>query len=294
MEKNKLIPKFKYYTDFDYIINFWKSVIKVAFYPLSPEVDMLIIDKSSIDRLLKDDLSIIPTDCRIFAHFIANFNINGFNIILLKDEEGLDCMVPSTSYYITLDEDINIKVSDIRLNLCLEDLRGQWITKINDKQYIGITNTGCKILDLNNWINIYSKEVLSRIEDKKSKLCLNTIHNTLANILEINIKLKGLKIVVFKYGYGGETILYDSKIYNTESNKNSKNKATLNNIEDMMKNINPEVFLPIKNIDKGNIDENQELSNDSLIDELSNDSLIDELKQDENSWYYIKNGTDID
>ena len=32
-------------------------------------------------------------------------------------------------------------------------------------------------------------------------------------------------------------------------------------------------------MDKGNIDENQE---------LSNDSLIDELKQYENSWYYIK------
>tara|TARA_B100001094_G_C18034711_1_gene721907 strand:- start:182 stop:1045 length:864 start_codon:yes stop_codon:yes gene_type:complete len=287
MEKNKLISKFKYYTDFDYIINFWKSVIKVSFYPLSSEVDMLIIDKSSIDRLFKDDLSIIPTDCRIFAHFIANFDINGFNIILLKNTKGLDCMVPSTSYYITLDEDINIKVSDIELRLCLEDLKGQWITKINEKQYIGITDTGSKILDLNNWINIYSEKVLSKIEDKKSKLCLNIIHNTLANMLEINIKLKGLKIVVFQYGYSGETILYYSKIYNTDSNKNSKNKATLNNIEDMIKNINPEIFVQKKNMDKGNIEA-------KLNQELSDDFLIDELKKDKNSWYYIKNGTDID
>ena len=242
MDLNKLISKFKYYSsDFNYIINFWKSVIKVSFYQLSPEVDMLIIDKSSIHILFKDDLLIIPTDCRIFAHFIANFNINGFSIILLKNQKGLDCMVPSSSYYITLDKYINIKVSNMELRLCLEDLQGQWITKINDKQYIGITNTGFKILDLNNWIDIYSEKVLSKIEDKKkSKLCLNTIHNTQANMLEINIKLKGLKIVVFKYGCGGETILYHSKIYNTESNKNSKNTSNIIN------NFNPEVFVPKK------------------------------------------------
>lgn len=217
---DSIINKFYYNSDFEYIIDYWKNNLKCPFYQISNDNYMIFIKENNIDLILKSNDKSIPVDCRIFSHFYASYNPMGFSIMIIKKYDAVDISIPKNTYYISLSKEINTKECDIELRTCLQDLQGQWITKIEETNkngnnlYIGILKNGYKISTLNDWFKLYSELIKNKIKDNLLTLQNNDIMKILTNVLDIRIKGDGIKLDLNHYDCCGKKNISEQYIEN--------------------------------------------------------------------------------
>lgn len=205
MKFEKIHDKFIYSDgNFQNILNFWKEHIKVDFYKLSDEVDMMIIDKKALENIYNAEPKSIPVDCRIFAHMYSQLNNEAFHITLIKNSKALDCMVPNNCYYLTIHNSILDEKEDssINLRICLESSQGQWLTKVNETEYVGILDEGVKVADIKTWCELYCDIVLNKLDEYK-KIDDYNLKKILSNMLFCKLKILGLRLSLYSYDFGG-------------------------------------------------------------------------------------------
>ena len=174
--------KFRYRTDIpiEDIIKNATEKLDIKYEKLSDDF-YIIINKSlkhiytSINRLDKDYY--IPTDCRFFAMLIASLkeypeSASIFTMHIKKT--GLEINIPKHCIYITLDSDKFVLESKTGGNptfvtSSLGAEQGQWITKCDETNYIGIVDEGVVVQKLDRWVERYRDNVEKYIYNYNSK-----------------------------------------------------------------------------------------------------------------------------
>ena len=207
MKFEKIHDKFIYSDkDFQNILNFWKEQIMASFYEITDEVDMMILDKKAIENIYNAEPKSIPVDCRIFAHLYSQLDNDTFHITLMKNSKGIDCMVPNNCYYLTIHNSILDEKEDssIDLRICLESYQGQWLTKVNETEYVGILDEGVKIADIKSWCERYYDIVLNKLDEYK-KIDDSNFKKLLSNILLCKLNMLGLRLSLYSFDFGGKS-----------------------------------------------------------------------------------------
>lgn len=176
----EIISKFKYTTDLpiEELIRTATEKLEIKYSKVSDNT-YIIITKSvkeiidSTRKLETDDY--IPTDCRFFAMLVASikeFPDSGTLFTMQINNDGIEIEVPKTCLYITLDSDKFVLKSTTgdeltKVTAILEDNQGQWITRIDEINYIGIVKEGHIIQNLEKWITRYRDNVVKHIEENE-------------------------------------------------------------------------------------------------------------------------------
>lgn len=211
LEKDQIISKCVYYgKKFHFITDIWRKKFGAELKVLNSNTDILFIPKDKIINLKNSES--IPVDCRIFSFMYANIQEDGFDIILQKNGNGIEIMVPENCYYLSLSEKINIyeiNNKKIELKSGLNENQGQWLTKIDEDLYIGIDETGILKMSLEDWYKNYAKKINEKILEKKklyeNKTTPEDVYKfSLLGILSIQIEKYGLLLSLYNYGPMGK------------------------------------------------------------------------------------------
>ena len=206
LEKDQIISKCVYYgKKFHFITDIWRKKFGAELKVLNSNTDILFIPKDKIINLKNSES--IPVDCRIFSFMYANIQEDGFDIILQKNGNGIEIMVPENCYYLSLSEKINIyeiNNKKIELKSGLNENQGQWLTKIDEDLYIGIDETGILKMSLEDWYKNYAKKINEKILEKKlyyNKTTPEDVYkSSLLGMLRIQIEEYGLLLSLYHYG----------------------------------------------------------------------------------------------
>ena len=201
-------------SSFSFIQDIWEKNFGAEFNYLNDNTTLMLISKESINKL--QNSSKIPVDCRIFALLYASIQPEGCDIILQKNEKGIEIMVPDNCYYLSLSHKINISQdknnNKFELKSVLDDNQGQWLF-LKDDKYIGIDKNGISKMSLNKWFDYHSNKIKTIIEShnkiiQSSKYDSNDMYFIVKSckmgILKCNIDEKGLLLALYKYGLLGE------------------------------------------------------------------------------------------
>jgi hypothetical protein len=224
--------KFRYVTDIpiEDIIKNATEKLDIKYEKMSDD-SYIIITKSlkqiydSINKLDKDYY--IPTDCRFFAILIASLkeypeSASIFTMHINKN--GLEINIPKHCIYITLDSDKFVLKSKTGGNptfvtSSLGTDQGQWITKCDETNYIGIVDEGAVVQKLDSWVERYRYNVEKHIANyniKDNHQILDSashaeiIKKSYDGLLNTLVKMYGISICAYRFNnYFNETPFVD-------------------------------------------------------------------------------------
>ena len=182
---------------------------------------ILIVIKDELKEHLKNKT--IYSDCRMTALLLNCFYYKRKSFTMMKTPESLaDILLPCDKSVLYLS--ISNKIDNyIDLARSLDNMQGQWITKIPNEflenvhiknkcntvdYYIGLTEEGIKIMNVNEWLLYYQSKIyniINRFETSHEKYDIANNHKTACfGLLDIYKQKHGCIPCVSYYPNGTE------------------------------------------------------------------------------------------
>ena len=165
---------------------------------------IMYIDEKCIERMLEIDY--IPVDSRIFAMLYTSIKPTGCIIVLHKNSNSREFIVPLQCFYLSLSPNINNTCyCGQEIKSILYDAQGHWIASIHNK-YIGITKYGIKEAYLTEWFNFYRDILVDKLKYLKNKTYFGERKKQKEDLLS-SIKKYDTEIAMYSFNNIGYPIL---------------------------------------------------------------------------------------